>query len=94
MIIIHDTYCGSNLMEPKYQTGQKVIVRKSKTQSPSVRDSDIGQYAGQQGTVTNFYWISPNRGEFFYIYTVRIGTGHEEIVLHEDEIKADKAKVH
>ena len=81
-------------MEPKYQIGQKVIVRKSKTQSPSVRDSDIGQYAGQQGTVTNFYWISPNRGELFYIYTVRIGTGHEEIILHEDEIKADTAKVH
>ncbi|MFC2022295.1 hypothetical protein ACFLTR_03700 [Chloroflexota bacterium] len=81
-------------MEPKYQIGQKVIVKQFKTKYPSARDSDIGQYAGQSGTVTNYYWISPNRGEVFYIYTVKIGTAQKEIVLHEDEMKADKAKVH
>ncbi|MFC2017533.1 hypothetical protein ACFLUD_03875 [Chloroflexota bacterium] len=81
-------------MKPKYQIGQNVIVRKFKTKSPLARDSDIGQYAGQQGTVTNYYGISPNRSEVFYIYTIRIGTGHKEIVLHEDEIKADKTRVH
>ena len=81
-------------MEPKYQIGQKVIVKKIKTKSPSARDSDIGQYANQSGIVTDYYRISPNRGEFFYVYTVRIGTDHKEIVLHEDEMKADKAKVH
>jgi len=81
-------------MEPKYQIGQKVIVKKFKTKSPSVRGSDIGQYASQSGTVTNYYWISPNRGEVFYIYTVKIGTGQKELVLYEDEMKADKVKVH
>lgn len=81
-------------MEPKYQIGQKVIVKQFKTKLPSARDSDIGQYAGQSGTVTNYYWISPNRGEVFYIYTVKISTSQKEIVLHEDEIEADKAKVH
>ncbi len=92
--MIHDTFCGSNLMEPKYQIGQKVIVKKIKTKSPSARDSDIGQYAGQSGTVTNYYWINPSKSEIFCIYTVKIGTDYKEIVLHEDEMKADKAKVH
>jgi len=80
-------------MEPKYQIGQKVIIKQFKTKSRSARDSDIGQYAGQSGTVADYYWLSPNRGEVFYIYTVKIGNGQKEIVLHEDEIKADKAKV-
>ena len=81
-------------MEPRYQIGQNVIVSQSKTQLPSARDSDIGQYAGQSGTVTDYYWIRPNRGEVFYIYTVRMGTGQKEIVLHEDEMKADRVEVH
>jgi hypothetical protein len=80
-------------MGPKYQIGQKVIVKKIKTEPPSARDSDIGQYAGQRGTVTNYYWINPRASEVFYIYTVRIGTDYKEIVLHEDEMKADKARV-
>ncbi|MFC2034575.1 hypothetical protein ACFLUJ_00405 [Chloroflexota bacterium] len=81
-------------MESKYKIGQKVTVKKSKTQSSSPRDSDIGKYVEQSGTVTNYYWISPKVGEVFYIYTIKIGTSQREIVLHEDEIKADKAKVH
>ncbi len=59
----------------------------------SARDSDIEKYAGQSGTVTNYYWISPQGGEVFYVYMVKIGAGKKEIVLHEDEIQADKAKV-
>ncbi|MFC1977173.1 hypothetical protein ACFLWS_02765 [Chloroflexota bacterium] len=81
-------------MKPKYQAGQKVIIKQFETKTPSARDSDIGQYAGQSGTVTDYYSISPSRGEVFYIYTVKIGTNQKEIVLHEDEIKADKARVH
>jgi len=81
-------------MEPKYHIGQKVIVKQFKTQLSSARNSDIAQYAGQSGTVTDYYWIRPNRGEVFYIYTVRIGTGQKDIVLHEDEMKADRVKVH
>jgi len=81
-------------MESKYQIGQKVIVKQFKTKLPSARDFDIGQYANQSGVVTHYHWISPSRGEVFYIYTAKIGTGQREIVLHEDEIKADKAKVH
>ena len=82
-------------MEPKYKIGQRVIIKKNKTQSSSPRDSDIGKYADQSGMVTNYYWISPNnRGEVFYIYTVKIGTSQKDIVLHEDEMKTDKVKVH
>jgi len=80
-------------MPPKYKIGQRVIIKRVKNQPPSARASDIGQYAGQSGLVTNYYWISPDRGKVFHIYTVRIGSDQKEIVLHEDEIKADKAKV-
>ncbi len=92
--MIHGTFRGSSLMEPKYQIGQKVIVKQFKTKLPSARDFDIGQYANQSGIVTDYYWTSPSRGEVFYIYTVKIGTDQRKIVLHEDEIKADKTKVH
>ena len=79
-------------MEPKYNIGQNVIVKPVKNQSQSTRDSDIGYYGGQGGIVTNYYWINPNMGEVFYIYTVQFGFGQKEIVLHEDEIEADTLK--
>ena len=74
-------------MEPKYKIGQEVKVRKLKSQSSDVRDSGISQYANQTGIVTNYYFIRPNWGDVFYIYTVKIGDGQKDIVLHEDEIK-------
>ena len=86
--MIIGTFFVSNLMTPKYRIGQKVIVKPVKNQPQSVRDSDIRHYAGQQGTVTNYYGISPIKGSVFYIYTVQFGTSWKEIVLHEDEIKA------
>ena len=76
-------------MEPKYKLGQKVIIKPVKNQSLSARGSDIGRYAGQSGIVTDYYWLRPNAGGVFYIYTVKIGDSQKEIVLHEDEIKAD-----
>ncbi|MBA7474075.1 hypothetical protein ES705_41778 [subsurface metagenome] len=78
-----------DLMEPKYKLGQKVIIKPVKNQTLSARDSDIGQYAGQSGIVTDYYWLRPNMGEVFYIYTVKIGDDEKEIVLHEDEMEAD-----
>jgi hypothetical protein len=80
-------------MEPKYTVGQKIRVRPVKNRSSSVRDAGIIQYAGQTGTVTDFYWIRPSTGEVFYIYTVRIGDSRQEITLHEDEVEAYKAGV-
>ena len=79
-------------MAPKYDIGQKVIVRVAKNQPQSARDSDIGRYAGQIGAVTDYHWISPNGSEVFYIYTVRFGDSQKEIVPHEDEMEADRAK--
>ena len=76
-------------MGTKYKLGQRVIIKPVKNQSSSVRDSDIGQYTGQSGIVTDYYWIRPNAGRVFYIYTVKIGDGEKEIVLHEDEMEAD-----
>ena len=73
-------------MTPKYEIGQKVIIAPVKNQHLSPRDSDIEQYAGQGGKVINYYWIRPNAGEAFYIYTVRIETDRIEIALHEDEL--------
>ena len=75
-------------MAPKYNIGQKVIVTPIRKQPLSPRDSDIGEYAGKSGTVTDHYWISTGRGEVFYIYTVRMEADHKDIVLHEDEIQA------
>lgn len=74
-------------MESKYRIGQEVKVRKLKSQSTDVRDSGISQYANQTGIVTNYYFIRPNWGDVFHIYTVKIGDGQKDIVLHEDEIK-------
>jgi len=75
-------------MEPAYKLGQEVIIKLVKNQTLSARESDIGQYAGQRGIVTDYYWIRPNTGGVFYVYTVKIGDSDKEIVLHEDEMKA------
>jgi len=76
-------------MEPKYKLGQKVIIKPVKNQLSSARESDVGQYAGQSGIVTDYYWIRPSAGEVFFVYTVKIGDSEKEIVLYEDEMKAD-----
>ena len=75
-------------MEPTYKLGQEVIIKLVKNQTLSARESDIGQYAGQRGIVTDFYWIQPNTSGVFYVYTVKIRDSEKEIVLHEDEMQA------
>lgn len=75
-------------MAPKYNIGQKVTIAPVQNQNLSSRDSDIGTYAGKSGTVADYYWITPNSGEAFYIYTVQIEAERKDIVLHEDEIQA------
>ena len=75
-------------MAAKYQTGQKVMITPVKNQHLSPRDSDIEPHAGKVGKVINYYWICPNTGEVFYIYTVRIETDQKEVVVHEDELEA------
>jgi len=74
-------------LEPKYKIGQKVTVKKIKSNSSALRDAEISQYANETGIVTNYYFIRPNWGKVFYIYAVQIGEGQKDIVLHEDEIK-------
>ncbi len=86
---IEGTFYRGDLMEPKYKIGQRVIAKPVRSQSLSARDSDIGQYAGQNGIVTNYYWIRPNAGGVFFIYTVKMGERQAEIVLYEDEMEAD-----
>ena len=75
-------------MSPKYEIGQKVIVRPVNEQPSAKRGGDIDTYAGQVGEVSNYYWISPRTGQVFYIYTVRVGVDFKEVVLYEDEIEA------
>jgi len=74
-------------MASKYEIGQKVIIKPAKNQQLSPRGSDLEPYAGQIGKVTDYYWIYPNRGEVFYIYTVQMETDRKEAVLHEDELE-------
>ena len=79
-------------MLPKYEVGQQVEITGVSNQRLSPRDSDIEQYAGQSGKVTDYYWINLRGGaKAFYIYTVQIGADRKEVVLHEDEITADIA---
>ena len=75
-------------MKPKYEIGQKVIIRSYNNQSLSLRDCTIEPYVGQIGQVTDYYWISPRANAVFYIYNVRVGEGYTEIALYEDEIEA------
>ncbi len=76
-------------MEPRYKVGQRIIAKPVQDESLSTRDAGIEQYAGQSGIVTNYHWIRPHAGKVFFIYTVQIGDGQKEIVLHEDEMEAD-----
>ena len=74
-------------MEPKYKIGQKVRVRKLESNSSALRYAEMSEYANETGIVTNYYFMSPNWGKMFYIYTIQISEGQKDIVLHEDEIK-------
>ncbi|MBI2979564.1 MAG: hypothetical protein HYY41_01875 [Chloroflexi bacterium] len=74
-------------MPARYEIGQKVKIRPVSEQSLSARDSDLRQYDGLTGEVTNYYWISPPAHGVVYVYTVRIGAGGKDIVLHEDELE-------
>ena len=76
-------------MESKYKIGQRVIAKLDKSQALSARDASIEQYVGQSGIVTDFYWIRPDAGEVFFIYTVKMGDDEEEVVLYEDELEVD-----
>ena len=73
-------------MSLKYEIGQKVIIRPVQAQQISPRDADLEPYTGGIGKVTDYYWIRPNSGQVFYIYTVQMEIDNKEIVLHEDEI--------
>ena len=40
------------------------------------------------GKVIDYYWICPNTGEVFYIYTVQIEADQKEVIVYEDELEA------
>ena len=73
-------------MAPRYDLGQRVIIRPVTGQVPTPRDAGLEPYAGKAGHITNYFWISKERNEIFYLYTVRIESEHKELVLHEDEL--------
>ena len=77
-------------MAAKYEIGQKVIVMPVENQHLSPRDSGLEAYAGKNGKVTDYHWISTGASEVFYIYTVQIEADNKDIILHEDEIQAHR----
>jgi hypothetical protein len=87
-IIMRKKLGGGNPMAAKYEVGQKVTITPVKDQRLSPRDSDLEPYAGRIGEVVHYYWISPTGGEVFYIYTVRMESDNQEVVVHEDELSA------
>lgn len=82
--------CGGDAMPPRYEIGQKVVITPVRGDSLSPRDADLEPYAGQTGTIVDYYWIDRGGGggEVFHIYTVRIGPGERALILHEDELEA------
>ena len=78
-------------MAPKYEVGQKVAIKLTKSKQLSPRDANLKQFIGKSGEITDYHWISMDRGvNVFYLYTVRIGDEKKEVVLHEDELIAFK----
>ena len=73
-------------MAPRYELGQRVIIHPIGGQIPSPRDAGLEPYAGKVGQITDYFWISKEKNEIFYLYTVHIEPEHKEIVLHEDEL--------
>ena len=74
-------------MAARYKKGQRVTIIPTKGQLASPRDADLEAYIGHSGKIVDYYWIRPGK-EVFYVYTVQIGDGEKEIVVHEDEIEA------
>ena len=75
-------------MAPRYEKGQKVIVTPVKNQDLSSRNLNLELYAGQDGEIIDYHWISLDRGsQIFYLYTVEIASSRKEVVVHEDELK-------
>ena len=74
-------------MNPRYQIGQEVIIKPPAKQTLEPRDATLNKYAGRTGMITDYNWISPRFGEFFYLYTVKIASSDSEIVVHEDEME-------
>ena len=72
----------------KFKIGDKVTTKKPVSkQNLSTRDYALNKTAGQIGEITDYYWIRPPNSDNFYLYTVKIGTSSEDIILYEDEIK-------
>ncbi len=73
--------------KPRYNRGQRVIIKPITESGLSQRESDINKYAGQVGEVSRFYWISTRNGQVFFIYNVRVGAKKHEVVVYEDEME-------
>ena len=73
-------------MAPKYEIGQKVRITPAKTKKACTRGYELERYVDQMGVVTNYYCISPNRGEVFYVYAVQMEPDNKEVALHENEL--------
>ncbi|MCJ7604878.1 MAG: hypothetical protein MUO19_02445 [Dehalococcoidales bacterium] len=73
--------------DPRFIIGQKVVIQPVGEKDTTQRDNEISQYAGQIGQVADFFWISPRTGQIFYIYNVRVGRQHKEVVVYEDELE-------
>ena len=81
-------------MPPKYGKGQTVIIMPIKNQHLSPNDYRLEPYKGMIAEVTDYYWINMGSGipRIYYIYRVRVRDKNEEVVVHEDEIKAWKRR--
>lgn len=76
-------------MTPRYQVGQKVVIKPINDGPSSTRDSALSNYLGQIGKISDHHWIISNQdSKVCYIYTIVADSDNKEIVLHEDELQA------
>ena len=74
-------------MDAKYIVGQKVIIRPVNEKISTLREDEMSRFAGQIGQISDYYWISPRTGHFFFIYNVHVGRKHKDLVVYEDELE-------
>jgi len=77
-----------NEVKPRFFKGQKVVIKPVDEKGTTRREYSVNEYAGEVGEISDYYYISPRTGQFFFIYNVRVGKERKEVVVYEDELES------
>ena len=84
-------------MEPKFNRGQRVLIRSVKNQHYQLKYPEIEQYVGESGSIAESYWIGasepsnvgvkvPNLSEN-YFYRVRLDLQNKLVTIPEEALE-------